>query len=35
VVDTFDEVWYGQIEPGTAQYEDYARQVEQVREVNG
>ena len=32
VVDTFDEVWYGQVEPDAAGYEAYARQVDRVRE---
>jgi len=32
VVDTFDEVWYGQVEPDAGSYEAYARQVERVRE---
>jgi len=35
VVETFDEVWYGQVEPDAGRYEAYARQVEQVREVQG
>lgn len=33
IVDTFDEVWYGQIEPDAGRYEDYAQQVDRVREV--
>lgn len=33
VVDTFDEVWYGQVEPDAERYEAYAHQVDQVREV--
>jgi hypothetical protein len=33
VVDTFDEVWYGQVEPDSVRYEAYAHQVDQVREV--
>jgi hypothetical protein len=32
VVDTFDEVWYGQVEPDAGGYEAYARQVDRVRE---
>ncbi len=32
VVDTFDEVWYGQVEPDAEGYEAYARQVDRVRE---
>jgi hypothetical protein len=35
VVDTFDEVWYGQIEPDAALYQEYARQVDEVHEVDG
>ncbi len=34
VVDTFDEVWYGQVEPDAERYEAYARQVERLREVS-
>jgi hypothetical protein len=33
VVDTFDEVWYGETEPGADEYEAYAEQVERLREV--
>jgi hypothetical protein len=32
VVDTFDEVWYGEVEPDAGGYEAYARQVDRVRE---
>jgi hypothetical protein len=32
VVDTFDEVWYGQVEPGAGDYEAYVQQVDRVRE---
>ena len=33
VVDTFDEVWYGQVEPDAERYDAYARQVDHLREV--
>lgn len=33
VVDTFDEVWYGEVEPDAERYEAYAHQVDRVREV--
>jgi hypothetical protein len=35
VIDTFDEVWYGETEPGADEYEAYAEQVERLREVAG
>lgn len=34
VVDTFDEVWYGQVEPDAERYEAYAHQVDRLREVS-
>ena len=33
VVDTFDEVWYGQIEPDAERYEAYTHQVDHLHEV--
>jgi len=33
IVDTFDEVWYGEAEPGADEYKAYAEQVQRLREV--
>ncbi|MGD8624079.1 MAG: DUF4129 domain-containing protein [Anaerolineae bacterium] len=33
VVDTFDEVWYGQVEPDQARYRAYEQQVARLQEV--
>jgi hypothetical protein len=34
VVDTFDEVWYGEVQPDAARYEAYSQQVDRLREVS-